>query len=298
MKKLLLNKKYMKYNISKFLFIFIVFSFSCTDFNNESIKTNNQDLESSSNSLNAIVVPTPFQVAAVMNFLNIDYSSELFVKTDFSKIESKKSQALLLGNYIVRSGYFALYEKNEEAIYNFNQCKKLIESLGVNTLKMPIIEERINNNINNKDSLKVILYEYQNEFEEIIKLADEKNFGMHILSGMYIEGLYVILKNIQNKKSWNNLGYSDKIKLKFLLLEHQNFSENLIRLFELKNPEETNLIKELNNLFVSFESLGLNYTYDLSSKKVTSVKMRTTGLDELIEQVVFFKDKINNNNFF
>ena len=105
-----------------------------------------------------------------------------------------------LGVYTTDIGYLASYERTQESLNYITACQKLAEDLGVaSALDLEMIA-RFEKNLNNRDSLRVVVDEILSKTGEKLDALDRMHIAGLVLAGTYVEGLYISTSIITNYK--------------------------------------------------------------------------------------------------
>ena len=239
-------------------------------------------------------LPSPMQIASVLKILNIGYSEELLIETkeSSSKLPDSKSKALMLGMYTIDMGYSIAYEQPQVSIKYLSKIDELLTDLNIGDQKSVIAIDRFRTNINDKDSLSVMLLEFQQNVSEHYANAQKDEMSLLIMSGMYIEGLYLttelynktlvnIAINKRTYKSFNNL-----------LLQQQLYTDNIIELLSMYNAEEyKDVITDLTKIQQAMDKLQVSYTID-ESKSIKNINLDYSKLEDLKEVVNDIRGKM------
>ena len=137
----------------------------------------------------------------------------------------------------------------------FTVIKKLSQELGIqNALQVDIID-KIENNIDNQDSLLHYLTGTYRQFDSYLKSNNRKDIGVLIITGGWIESIYILSNNAVNSKNRqliNRLG------------EQKHPLDNLIEIlspFYYKSKEFSVLIDDLVDLAYEFDGIIFSYSY-------------------------------------
>ena len=193
-----------------------------------------------------------------------------------NKYELEFSKAVNLGVYGSDLSIASSFDQTQESMVFLKCVNVLAGSLGVNSAFDQRLFERIESNNNNKDSIIEIVTEAFKKVDEILKYNNRPATSAIILSGCWIEGLYVscsmgqdiqaesiIKKIIEQKESLKNLIVMlEAVKLD----DHAQFV--LTDLRELyKEFEEAEATKKYNKKTIE----GITASISKLRNKVTSV---------------------------
>ncbi len=137
-------------------------------------------------------IPTSFQVTQLLQeagaafVLNITNPVE-----NVEKYETQSSKALNLGIYGADLSYASTYNSQEETLNLLNASKTLIDGLEIPGVFNDDMVTRVEENLDNKDSLILIISEsFYNTYDQLGKTGQEK-IGFLVVSASWIEGLYI-----------------------------------------------------------------------------------------------------------
>jgi len=252
----------------RFLFIvlFILIIFSCkksnyTNQSSESIPIGDPDTSSLIFKYNntLFTIPSPFQVTSIIKNSNIDYNkSFLSPPENVSNYTTIFKQSLNIGIYGTDMGYLNIYDQVPDIISYFTVIKKLSGELGLNSAFQASLIDRVEKNIDNQDSLLYFLTNTYREFDSYLKNSNRKDVGILIVTGGWIESLYLLAQitdENKNRSIINRLG------------EQKHPLDNLIELlspYYYKSKDFSLLIDALVDLAYEFDGIIFNYTYQES----------------------------------
>ncbi|MFO7827046.1 MAG: hypothetical protein R6V23_00375 [Bacteroidales bacterium] len=216
-------------------------------------------------------LPSPYQATYTIKKGNLDFNKSLLNPADHvSSYTTNFEKALNIGIYGTDLGYLNIYDQVPDVISYFTVIKKLSQELGIQSALQIEIIERIENNIDDQDSLLHFLTNTYKQFDKYLKANNRKEIGALIIAGGWIESLYILSQNAlenKNRQIINRLG------------EQKHPLDNLIEIlspFYYQSDEFTNLINELVDLAYEFDGIIYNYTYEppviYPEKKLTEIK--------------------------
>ncbi len=137
-------------------------------------------------------LPTPFEITQMLNNAGAGYILDILNPTEnIDKYETRTAKALNLGVYGADLSYASTYNKTEEVAKYVESAKNLTEDLGISGSLNENILKRIDNNIDNKDSLyQIITKTFYDTFDYLNDNKQGKT-SVLILAGGWIEGLYI-----------------------------------------------------------------------------------------------------------
>lgn len=216
-------------------------------------------------------LPSPYQATYSIKETNTGFNKSLLNPADHvSSYTTNFEKALNIGIYGTDLGYLNIYDQVPEVISYFTVIKKLSQELGIQSALQIEIIERIENNIDNQDSLLHFLSNTYKEFDKYLKANNRKEIGALIIAGGWIESLYILSQNAnenKNRQIINRLG------------EQKHPLDNLIEIlspYYYKSDEFTDLVDSLVDLAYEFDGIIYNYTYESPvihpKKKLTEIK--------------------------
>lgn len=215
-------------------------------------------------------IPSPYQATYSIKNSNIDFKKSLLNPPDnVSNYVTNFQQAVNIGIYGTDLGYLNIYNQIPDVISYFTVIKKLSQELGIhNALQIEMID-KIEENIDNQDSLLFYLTKTYRQFDSYLKANNRKNIGVLIITGGWIESLYILSHcavESKNRQLINRLG------------EQKHPLDNLIEIlspYYYKSKEFSSLIDDLVDLAYEFDGIIYSYTYEKpeihSEKKHTQV---------------------------
>ncbi len=196
--------------------------------------------------------------------------------------------ALNLGVYTTDIGYLVTYEKVQEALNYMEVCLELGESIGIQNAIDPSVVKNFESNLDNRDSLASIINQVISESDEFLNENDRSNIAALVISGTFIEGLYIGTQLVNNypkdmlPDDSRNLVLSPLIKL---ILEQEEPLSDMISL--LKNIQDKDdwidgLINSMEELKKNYEALEIE---GLLSENRTDLVLTDNTLERITLQI-------------
>lgn len=137
-------------------------------------------------------IPTSFEVIQLINKAGASYIISICNPVDnVSKYFTDKDKALNLGIYGADLAYATTYQMKQETMNYLNVSKKLIDELNISTGFNRQLAESVEKNIDNKDSLILIITNsYYDTYQSLIKNGKD-NQSLMVIAGSWIEGLFI-----------------------------------------------------------------------------------------------------------
>ena len=189
-------------------------------------------------------IPSPMETTIILKRTYSKFSSELLFPTvNISEIYENQTRALLLGIISTDLNYAMLCERKLETNRLINQVIQIAKLLHLDAVVNSRIKERIENNLNNKDSMQIIIGNTFWEIENKLKNDDKEELSALIVAGGWIEGLYLA----------TNMSVLDPENkpLQNIIAEQKIVHENLLSL--IKDYKFNEIIEE--NLIISITRL-------------------------------------------
>ncbi len=275
--------------IYHFSIFFILLSvFSCTN-NPDDIVDEEQEIdqeiivEKNDTSLGLIYqfdntlfsVPSPYETSSLLKELNISYNPGLINPLqNMPKYIGNFKKALNLGIYGTDLAYLNLNKQLPEATKYFTAVKLMAEDLSLSGVFDNHLIRSLEDNLENEDSLLIILSKAYQKADKYMKDNDRYNTGALIITGGWIESLYFlsqIYEETQNENLLRRLG-DQKYPL-----------ENLIKcLTPYYNESEmyTDLLESLIDLSYVYDAIDVEYTY---VEPITNAEKKTTTINSKSE---------------
>lgn len=291
MKKIFLSKQL-------FYFLQIVFVLSLIQCKNDEemqIKNGQNTTEkpsikpddSQKDNLKIYTLPAPLQIATAVKNLNLNYSGNLLVPANQSTttLPNNYLKALNLGVFGIDLGYSTIYEKHQPAIYYLSKIQKLSDELGIIGGFRPATLERFKNNIKNQDSLYYIILETFNDCHKYLKENDRNDIGLLILTGSYIEGLYVAASKTINNYNTRTAN---------LIARQQIFLDNLIELLTEYTADEeiAELIEQLKQLKENYKGVDVKENENLTSAGNSKPEISLEQIKKITQKISEIRMKI------
>ncbi len=150
-------------------------------------------------------IPSPLEMANMIKATGATFNKSILNPvSNASRYTNTLSQALNLGIYSTDLSYCSNFDQNQDAMQYMATSKKLADALGVTGALSEALIERLEKNVNNKDSLMELISESYEATDSYLKENDRASTAAIIVAGGWIEGLYVscmIAKQAPNNKA-------------------------------------------------------------------------------------------------
>ncbi|HCT30657.1 MAG TPA: hypothetical protein DIW31_07950 [Bacteroidales bacterium] len=194
-------------------------------------------------------IPTSFEVIKLLNNAGATYILSLSNPIEnVDKYIPAKSKALNLGVYGADLSYASTYQMKQETMNYLKVSKKLIDELQITSAFNVEFAQRVEKNIDNKDSLIHIISDSFYDTYEFLVNNGKDNTSILVMTGSWVEGLYITTQMAIISKN-----DADMIKIV------ANQKEPLSKLLDLMKPysndqdvtEIANTLKPLVDIFAT-----------------------------------------------
>ena len=241
-------------------------------------------------------LPSPIETAMLIKRANTQFDETILNPTEnVSNYNTSKNKALNLGIYGADLSYASLFEQTQISIKYLSTTKTIADELGLMNIVDKNISDRLENNVNNRDSCMGIISEIFTNSNAALKENGRPEIATMIIVGGWIEGLYIATK--LTKKTQNNNELIDrivdqKISLNILISLLNEYKDNKSILSILN---DMNILKsvydEIQIVSSKIEPITDNET------KITTLKAKTDIFmsDKIFNTLCFKIDSIRNN---
>lgn len=233
-------------------------------------------------------LPAPMQIANAIKTTNAAYSESFLLSLNNNDAAtSDYTKTLVLGMCAVDLGYANVYEQKQTSINYFSSSVKTADELKIMGPIDPGIIKRYKENINNQDSLTSYTLSTFKKIHANLLSNNRTEDAYLILTGSFIEGLYLSGKIYEKGKDKNLVNVIGQQKI---------FLESLTKLLPQYNDKKeiADLIIQLNDLKSIFDQVEI--TYKSSSNEPNSKEMLPVNIsDETLNQIIYKITTIRNS---
>ncbi len=207
-------------------------------------------------------VPSPLETASIFEKAGVTYNAEILNPIgNLSNYSTNTQKAINFGVYGADLSYANIFDQAQESMLYMHCAQKLSDALGITAAFDAATIERMEENMNNRDSLMKIINDAYWIADAYLKENDQNNISALIITGGWIEGLYLGTKTMNRKK------LNDEISKR---IADQKYSlNNLIDLLHTYNdPDIKSLLVLLHGLKDSFDKI----TEQEAASTVTTAK--------------------------
>ncbi|MBI4649188.1 MAG: hypothetical protein HY738_21990 [Bacteroidia bacterium] len=199
-------------------------------------------------------LPSPIETAMLMKRAGAKYNEDYLNAIDnIPNYTTNKSMALNLGVYSADLSFSSMFDQSQAAIKYLSATKKLAEELGILNAIDKSIVDRMELNVNNRDSLMEIISETFMNSNSFLKENDRAETAAIILVGGWIEGLYIasqIAKATSSNSEIIERIVDQRLSLATLI--------SLLEEYEEQDENVASLLPELHNLKSIFDKIQIS----------------------------------------
>lgn len=236
-------------------------------------------------------IPSPIQTGYLIKKLNLPFDKT--VLSDGSGAESyvtEHKRALNLGIYGTDLAYSSLYGQKNIALNYLGTIDNITDELGLDAAFDASFVKKFEQNTDNEDEMIQLMSQAFKKADNFLKNANRKAVSAKILTGGWIESMYIACQ-LNDKK------YSEDIKRR--VGEQKQSLESIIELLSEYNQDESNneLIEQLSDLKISFDKIVVEYEYaapETDAKKRFTTFHNTSSVDFEESVVIEVTEKLAN----
>ncbi|MDF1672978.1 MAG: hypothetical protein P1U41_05710 [Vicingaceae bacterium] len=144
-------------------------------------------------------IPSPYETALLFEESGIGYNVDALNPVEnVNKYTTSVQQALNLGVYGADLSYANIHDQSQESMFYMNCSKKMADALGVAGAFTAEAIERIEENMNNRDSMMTIVSDAFWTCDSYLKENKQDNLSALIIAGGWLEGLYIGTRSIND----------------------------------------------------------------------------------------------------
>ncbi len=229
-------------------------------------------------------LPSPIETAMLMRRAGAKFDDKILNSAkNASNYSTTFDKALNLGIYGADLSFASMFSQSQSSIKYLAVTKRLAEELGIlNAIDQSYIT-RMENNVNNRDSLMEIISETFMNSDAFLKENKKPELAALMLSGGWIEGLYLATQIAKGTK--------DNQELKDRIIDQRLSLTTLLGLLS-KYPNDDN-VQSVSNDFKKIRAIYDNIDIETSEiKAVVDEETNITSL-ESVTKSTFSKDDFN-----
>jgi hypothetical protein len=140
-------------------------------------------------------IPTPNEITRALNEAKATYIFSLCNPTDKADLYiTDRDKALNLGVYGANLSYSSTYGMKQETLTYLKVCKKLIDELQISTRFNAAFAERVQRNLDNRDSLTTIISNSFFDTYAFLQNNGKDYLSILVMTGSWVEGLYTTVE--------------------------------------------------------------------------------------------------------
>lgn len=236
-------------NIFSFILLAVLFTYCSSGKKPEQSATEKKEaLEAFVEKTFEYPIPTSFEVSKMLEDANAEYQADIVNSTEnATNYISEWQKALNLGVYGADLSYTSTFDQTEKTMQLLKVSKQLVEDLNISTAFNMSLVSRIESNIENKDSLILIVTESFFDTYNYLNQNGEEKTSVLVVAGSVIEGLYITSKLIEKSENKEDLmvvlaNQKEQVQKLTALLEEHAGDENIAKV--LPNMRYINLFYE------------------------------------------------------
>lgn len=252
----------------KLLLITIIISFSGCK-NSESQKEeqfSDINVNSSAALLNENIenlLPSPDALLDIIFKKRIVYQPNLLVEPDLTGTTLNTNfQAIILGIYIADFSYTLLYDDFNKSTHYFSIIKVMSEKVGISEIFQKTYFDRIEKNINNIDSLKLIYHDFSKNTFNTLSMYSSNELLSLVAIGVSMESIYLGY-NVYKTESFNET-------LKPFFIQQKILFENFYQIYSIFNNGKDDLIKYNEDLKSFYALFKLNIWFIVDQNNLSN----------------------------
>ncbi len=244
-------------------------------------------------------IPSPIETTILIKQGGLKFSGELlFPESNLKPFSKKANAALILGILSADLNYAMVYEKQKETSQLLEKVINVAKEINLSQVINDKTKERIDQNINNKDSMQIIISDQFWEIDNLLKENEDHDLAALLVTGGWIEGIHIAselaLVDTANK-SIKEVLTDQKIVLENLIQLNETFEYNdeinefiIIPLIELKtifdgipypiDKLDSTSIKLIDNEY----ELGNYLTFNLGERDLNLIRNKILAIRENI----------------
>jgi len=154
------------------------------------VETSDEDLAQADQMIKNM--PSPIEMAILVKHAGGAYNSSLL--NDVKRIDdyvTAGKKTVNMGVYSADVGYTSLYKQTQETVFYLNNVRKLSDAIGLTDAFDQSVFDRVEANIENRDSLLHILSGSYDVANEYLKENDRMNTSVLMIAGGWLESMYL-----------------------------------------------------------------------------------------------------------
>jgi hypothetical protein len=196
-------------------------------------------------------IPTSYEVVNMLQRAKANFVFDITNDPENAiNYETKWQKAMNLGVYGADLSYSSTYNRQEETTKFLDASRKLVEDLDITTAFNEPMLDRIENNIENKDSLILIVTEsFFNTYNYLNRNGEERT-SLLVIAGSVIEGLHITSQLIISSD------YNENLMM--VLANQKDQIQKLVELMEAHADDQdvNRVLPKLRYIKLFYDQLG------------------------------------------
>jgi hypothetical protein len=156
-------------------------------------------------------IPTPMETSHLLKKAGATFNYRFLNDVqNLKKYESQKSKALNLGVYGADLSFISIFDQTQETMFYMQCVKKLADDLGITQAVDKTTIERMEANVENRDSMTALISSTYQEIDQYLKENDREYTAALVILGGWVEGLY-LATSLLNESEYKNEGIKTRI---------------------------------------------------------------------------------------
>lgn len=273
------------------------------DINSLLNESNGDNIEISSESMNAIIesIPSPIEISMIIKQSGTSFNEELLNPQENSDLYiTDQSKAMGIGLYTGDLGYINIYEKSFLTVNYLNSIKRLADDINIGQFFDIATIRRLASNNDKMDSLIYLSTVNFNKMDSFLRSQKRNNMSILMVTGTWIEGLYIATQNYkvgrsEDTKDW--IGHQ-KVIIDQLMLGIAAFKSD---------PYFQMLAEDMNKLKQYYDGITITYEYHepesvevdgrlvIVDKSVSIVNITPEQVDQICDLVEQMRNRLVKN---
>ena len=195
-------------------------------------------------------IPSPMETVSLLKKAGAEYDKDIL--NDIENVDnytSSAKMALNLGVYGSDLSYTSVFEQTQESMFYTSCAKKLSDNLNISGAFDEATMERMEDNLEDRDSLLSIISETYWIVDAYLKENDRENTSALIIVGGWVEGLYIATQV-------GTAGSSEELNQR--IAEQKLSLDNLIGLVNIYEPDAdlTKVLEDLTQSKAAYEGVS------------------------------------------
>jgi hypothetical protein len=234
-------------------------------------------------------IPSPAEIPFLLQASGADFDATII--NNINKIDSytalNDKAVLNLGIYSTDIGYLSSYEKTQESLKYMRSCRKLADNVGLSSSFSPELIDEFEKNIESRDSLANLVNETIAKAEDLLKQDDRGNLAALLITGSFIEGLYLSTQIVDNYP--NDLPAETRnlilMPLIRMILDQKEPLADLIAMLKGvdQNDRTRSILVSLEGIYGQFDALNIDEQIKNNQANISGATIK--GITESIAKL-------------